>query len=115
MFITAAIVCGLLAAALVMSGRAKLVKNKTVMAVMAKVRFPTDKLWLLAAAEIAGAAGLAAGLFWWPIGVAAATGVIAYFLAAVASHLRVHDKDIAPAAVLLLVAVAALTLRATTT
>ena len=115
MFTAATIVCGLLAAALVMSGRAKLVKVNTVIAAMAKVRFPPDKLWLLAAAEIAGAAGLVAGLFWWPLGIAAATGVIAYFTGAVASHLRVHDKDIAPAAVLLLAAVAALTLRATTT
>jgi hypothetical protein len=31
-----------------------------------------DELGLLAAAEIAGAAGIVIGLFWWPIGVVAA-------------------------------------------
>ena len=35
-----------------------------------------DKVWLLAAAEIAGGVGLVIGLFWWPLGVAAAAGVI---------------------------------------
>jgi hypothetical protein len=56
-----------------------------------------------------------AGLFWWPIGVAAAAGVILYFLGAVGAHLRVRDPNFVPALVLLLAAVAALVLRALTT
>jgi DoxX-like family len=115
MYIAAAVVSGLFAAALLMSARAKLVKDKALVVGMAKVGVPEDKLWLLAAAEIAGAAGLLVGLLWWPIGVAAAIGLILYFLGAIASHLRVRDKAIAPATVLLIVAVAALALRATTT
>jgi uncharacterized membrane protein YphA (DoxX/SURF4 family) len=115
MYIAAAVVSALFAAALLISARSKLVKGEAVIAGMAKVGVPADKLWLLAAAEIAGAVGLVVGLLWWPIGVAAAIGLILYFLGAIASHLRVRDKAIAPATVLLIVAVAALTLKATTT
>lgn len=115
MYIAAAVVSALFAAALLISARSKLVKGEAVIAGMAKVGVPADKLWLLGAAEIAGAVGLVVGLLWWPIGVAAAIGLILYFLGAIASHLRVRDKAIVPATVLLIVAVAALTLRATTT
>jgi uncharacterized membrane protein YphA (DoxX/SURF4 family) len=55
MFIAAAIVSSLLALTLIASGRGKLVKDPQQMKVMTTVGFPEDKLWLLAAAEIAGA------------------------------------------------------------
>jgi hypothetical protein len=115
MFIAAAIVSGLLAAGLVVSGRAKLIRDPQVMKTMSAVGVPEDKVWLLAVAEFAGAAGLVAGLLWWPIGIAAAIGVILYFVGAVGSHLRIKDKNFAPALVLLLVSGAALALRAATT
>lgn len=115
MFVAAAIVSTLLALALLASGRGKLVRDPQVMQVMTRVGVPEDKLWLLATAEIAGAVGLVAGLFWWPVGVAAATGVTLYFLGAIASHLRVKDMDFTPALALFLAAVAALLLRASTT
>jgi len=115
MFIAAAIVSSLLAAALIMSARAKLVKDERIVTGMTRLGVPQEKLWLLAIAELAGAVGLIVGLFWWPIGVAAAIGVILYFIGAVTFHLRVHDKRVEAAAVLLLVGVAALVLRATTT
>lgn len=115
MFIATAVVSGLLAVTLLASARIKLVKDEAGIAVMTKIGVPVDKLWLLAVAEIAGAAGLVAGLFWWPIGVAAAIGVILYFLGAIAFHLRAHDNHLAPPTVLLLVSIAALALRATTT
>lgn len=41
-----------------------------------------------------------------PLGVAAAVGVTLYFIGAVISHLRVKDFELAPAAVLALVAAA---------
>jgi uncharacterized membrane protein YphA (DoxX/SURF4 family) len=115
MFIAAAIVTSLLALALLVSGRGKLVKDPAQLKTMATVGFPEEKLWLLAAAEIAGAIGIVAGLFWWPIGVAAAVGVVLYFAGATGSHLRVKDKNLAPALVMLLAAVAVLVLRALTT
>lgn len=107
MFVAAAIVSVLLALALVGSAAGKLSKNPQQIESITKVGFPADRIPLLAAAEIAGAVGLVAGLFWWPVGVAAAVGVVAYFVGAVVMHLRAGDKAIAPAAVLLVVAAAA--------
>lgn len=115
MFIAAAIVSSLLALSLIASGRGKLVKDPRQMKTMATVGFPEDKLWLLASAEIAGAAGIVVGLFWWPIGIAAAIGVVLYFVGAVGAHLRVKDKNITAPLAVLLVAVAVLVLRSTTT
>jgi uncharacterized membrane protein YphA (DoxX/SURF4 family) len=115
MFVAAAIVSSLLAAMLIVSARAKLVKGERIVTGMAKVGVPHEKLRLLAIAELAGAVGLVVGLFWWPIGVAAAIGVILYFIGAVTFHLRVHDKHLEAAAILLLAGVAALILRVSTT
>jgi hypothetical protein len=114
MFVAAAIHSSLVAVLLVASGRGKLVKNPQQMKVIATVGFPEEKLWLLAAAEIAGAAGIVGGLFWWPIGVAAAIGVVLYFVGAIGSHLRVKDKKFTAALVMLLVTVGVLVLRAIT-
>jgi uncharacterized membrane protein YphA (DoxX/SURF4 family) len=114
MFLAAVLVTAALAALLLLSGVGKLRRDPGQMQTLERVRFPADKVWLLAVAEIAGAVGLVVGLFWWPIGVAAAIGVIAYFVGAVASHLRVRDRSIQPPAVLLLVGVSALVLRLVT-
>ncbi|MGW0638321.1 DoxX family protein [Nocardia salmonicida] len=111
MFIATAIVSSLLAVGLVLSAVGKLTRDKAQLETMAKVRFPEDKLWMLAVAEIAGAVGLVGGLFWWPLGVAAAIGVVAYFVGALGAHLRAGDRQIAAPAAMFLIAVAALTLR----
>jgi uncharacterized membrane protein YphA (DoxX/SURF4 family) len=114
-FVATAIVSSLLALLLIASGRGKLLKEPQQMEIMRSVEFPDDTVWLLAAAEIAGAVGVVAGLFWWPIGIAAAIGVTLYFLGAVSAHLRVGHKYPVPALVMLLLAVAALVLRAAST
>jgi uncharacterized membrane protein YphA (DoxX/SURF4 family) len=118
MFIAAAVISVVLAAMLTFSARGKLVKDPTVMGVMTHVGVPVDRVWLLAVAEIAAAVGLLIGLFWWPLGVAAAIGVVIYFVLAVSAHLRVGDRQpaqLAPPAVILVLAVVALFLRLTTT
>ncbi len=67
---------------------------------------------LLAVCEFAGAFGLVAGIWWPALGVAAAIGVVLYFVAAVVFHLRVHDiKGIGPAVFLLVLAAVALAVR----
>ncbi len=67
---------------------------------------------LLAACEFAGALGLVAGIWWPALGVAAAIGVVLYFVAAVVFHLRVGDiKGIGPALFLLVLAAGALAVR----
>ncbi|MFZ2178049.1 MAG: DoxX family protein [Rhodococcus sp. (in: high G+C Gram-positive bacteria)] len=111
MFIATVIVTVLLAVALIGSAAGKLTRNAGILANMDKVQVPADRVPWLGYLEIAGALGLVAGLFWWPIGVAAAIGVILYFIGAVGAHIRAKDKELAPAAVLALVAVAALVLR----
>jgi hypothetical protein len=66
----------------------------------------------LAACELAGAAGLLAGIVWPPLGMAAAVGLILYFTAAMISHLRVGDvKGLGPAAFLWGASAACLALR----
>ena len=111
MFIATIIVSSLLSAGLLASAQAKLAHNVAVIETMASVGVPEERVWLLACAEIAGALGLAAGLWLWPLGVAAAVGVALYFVGAVSSHLRKYDFKVAPAFVLLLWSVAALVLR----
>ena len=111
MFIAYAVVAVLLALGLVMSGRAKLVKDEKVTAGLTANGVPLSWFPRLAAAEIAGAVGLLAGLAFRPFGIAAAIGVVLYFIGAVLTHVRTGDlKGAPPAAVLLVTGVAALVL-----
>lgn len=111
MFIATVVVSVLLAAVLVVSARGKLVRDSAQVATLARVGVSDRLLPLLATAEIAGALGLLAGLVWWPLGVAAAIGVVLYFVGAIGSHLRAGDRQIVPPLALMLFAGAALTLR----
>jgi hypothetical protein len=114
MFILTAVLAILSAAVLLVSARGKLVHDDAQMAIMRRVGFPEQKVSLLATAEMAGAVGIVVGLWWWPVGIAAATGVVAYFLGAISAHLRKRDYDISAAVVLLTAAIAVLVLRALT-
>ena len=104
-----------LAVALTFSAIGKLTKSASVMPIMESVGVPANRVPILAYLEIAGAVGLVVGLFVWPIGVAAAIGVILYFMGAVVAHLRVKDTaGIGPSAFLTVVSVLALVLRLVT-
>lgn len=59
-----------------------------------------------------GAAGLVAGLAVPELGLAAAAGLVAYFICAVIAHLRVRDRRIGGAVFFLILAAAALVARA---
>jgi len=77
------------------------------------IGLPLEYFPLLAACEFAGAVGLVAGIWWPPIGIAAAIGLVLYFVGAIVSHLRVGDvKGIGSAAFMLVLAAIALALRA---
>jgi len=108
-----AVITIIVAVAASLSAIAKLTKNpKVVHSVHEVCRVPMDKLPLLAALELAGSAGAVIGLWVGWIGVAATIGLALYFAGAVAAHLRVGDKvGVAPAAVLMVLSVAALLLR----
>jgi hypothetical protein len=112
MFVAYAVVGALLALVLLASARAKIVRDEKVVGGLRKVGVLDKHLNYLATLEIAGALGLIAGIFWAPLGIAAAIGVILYFVGAVTAHLRVGDKaGLPPAAVLLVAGIATLILR----
>jgi DoxX-like family len=115
MTVASAIVSVLLAALLTFAAARKLSHRESVVQTYVRVGVPEDKLDYLAMILLAGAAGLLLGLLWAPIGVAAAIGVICYFIIAVAFHVRAHDeKNLPTPLVITLIAVAALALRLAT-
>jgi hypothetical protein len=109
-YIAVTILMSLLAIA---SGVAKLRRDPRVMKALTEVvRVPVKWLPWLAACEFAGAIGLLIGIFWPPIGLAAAIGLILYFIGAIIAHLRVGDiKGIGTPAIPLMLAVACLVTR----
>ena len=90
------VVVGLLAAMLVLSAGMKLSGKPDVVESYARVGVERQRLPLLAAVLLIGAAGLLSGLAWSPIGIAAAAGLVCYFTLAVIAH-ATHD-DLAHAA-----------------
>ncbi|WP_278262234.1 DoxX family protein [Nocardia sp. AG03] len=114
-FLAYVIIAAVLSAVLLVSAGAKFTRPKRLVDQMSTLALPFRMLPFLGAVQIAGAVGLVAGVWWGPLGVAAAVGVTLYFLGAVATHLRVGDfAGIPPAAVLAGVAVVTGGLRAAT-
>jgi hypothetical protein len=106
------IVSALLAAILAAAAVRKLSHREEVVASYERVGVPPERLDHLAFILLAGAAGLVIGLFWAPIGIAAAIGVICYFVLAIVAHVRHHDERHLPTPVAIeVLAVATLTLR----
>lgn len=92
MFIALVVTTVVLALICVNSAVMKLREHPQVIDVIhGTVGVPTPWLPALAALEIAGAAGIVAGLWVAPLGIAAAAGLIAYFLGALGGHIRVRD------------------------
>jgi hypothetical protein len=113
MFVAYAVIAVLLAAALIGSAYMKLTRNEPLVKGFSEIGVPEKMLPFLAACEIAGAAGLIIGLWYAPLGIAAAAGVVLYFVGAIITHLRKRDFKGAPTPlVLLIVAAAVLILRA---
>lgn len=111
MFTAYVVVAVLLAAVLGLSAYTKVIRFGRTTATLTKVGVTEEQFAPLAACEAAGALGLLAGLWVTPLGVSAAVGVALYFALAVAAHLRIRDRDVAPPIVILALAVAALVLR----
>jgi DoxX-like family len=108
----AAILSVLLAGAVAFSAVRKLSHDPQVVQTYIRVGVPEERLDYLAIILLAGATGLLLGLFWSPVGLAAAIGLSVYFLLAIASHVRADDLEHAPAPVAIeLVAVAVLVLQ----
>jgi|SRR5215475_13473461 len=80
-----------LAALLLITAIRKLAHAPAVVATYRRVGVPEERLNLLALILLGGAGGLVAGLWWQLLGAAAACGLVAYFVLAVAAHVRYHD------------------------
>lgn len=114
MFIALVVLVVLLSLALLGSAAGKLTRQPKIVESLTGLGVPLERFPVLAALELAGAAGLIIGL-WVPVlGIAAGIGVVLYFAGAVVAHLRAHDHEIVPPLVLCLVAVAAVVLRVAT-
>jgi hypothetical protein len=114
MFILLTVVTVVLSVALLASAGAKLTKQPALVEGMTKVDVPIDKIWMLAVLEIAGAVGMLVGLRVMPLGLAAAIGVVLYFVGAIIFHVRANDTAIAPPAALGVVALVVAVLQVTT-
>lgn len=110
MFTASVTVSVLLALVLLASGATKVRRAPAVVANLATVGVPERAIPGLGALEIAATLGLLAGLLWWPLGLAAAVGSVAYFVGAIAAHLRARDSAVGPAAGMLAFCAAALVL-----
>jgi DoxX-like family len=108
-----AVVTIVLAAILAFAAIRKLTHREDVVATYAKVGVPENRLNQLAFILLLGAAGLLLGFVWAPIGVAAAVGVVVYFVLAIAAHVRHDDTGNLPTPVAIeAMAVTALLLQA---
>jgi hypothetical protein len=115
LFVAYAVTTALLALVLLPSAAAKFARNKRIVDGLGNLGVPLGMFPFLASCEIAGTGGLVVGLWYPPLGIAAAIGLVLYFVAAVGIHLAKRDfKGVPNALVVLVLAIAALFLRAVT-
>ena len=115
MFTICVVVTVLLAGMAAMSAVLKLVRHPRILENRETLGFPEAWLPRLAGVELLGAAGVLIGLAVPVLGIAAAIGLIAYFVAAIGFHVRAGDRaGISAPLPFLVLALAALVLRAVT-
>jgi len=111
MFVAYIVIAVLSALALPVSATAKLRRTPQIVDGLTGLGVPLGLFPFLAACEIAGAGGLIIGIWYPPLGIASAIGLVLYFVGAVGTHLRGRDfKGMPNAAVMLAVSAAALIL-----
>ena len=105
MFITVSL---LLAAACLFPAAAKLLSHPKMRHAAAHFGIPWPRYQLIGVAELAAAAGIVIGLWWHPLGLAAAAGMALLLLGAVITHRRAADggKEMAPALLALAITIA---------
>jgi hypothetical protein len=94
--------------ALTFSATADFVRYKKVLTNMARAGVPESWLTMLGLLKAAGALGLLVGFAVPPIGMAAAVGVVLFFVGAIITHLRARWYSFGYPAVYLMLAVASL-------
>ena len=113
MFIVYIVVTLLAAAANTFSATLDFIRYKQILVNMAKVGVSESWLTTLGVLKAAGALGLLAGIRVRFFGIAAAVGLVLFFIAAIITHLRGRDYSFGLAIVFLVLALAALVLRVT--
>jgi len=113
MFTAYIIVTVLAAAANAFSATLDFVRFKQIIINMARVGVPESWITILGILKAAGALGLLIGIGVPLIGIAAGVGLVLFFVAAIITHLRARDYSFGLAVIFLLLAVAALILRLT--
>jgi hypothetical protein len=98
----------LLFAACLLPGAAKLVGHPKMRDSAARFGILWSHYRLIGAAELTAAAGLLAGLWWHPLGLAAAAGMAVLLAGAVITHRRAGDNaiEVAPALLALVITIA---------
>ncbi len=105
MFVTISL---LLAAACLLPAGGKLTGQPRMRQSAAHFGIPWSRYRLIGVAELAAAAGILTGLWWHPLGLAAAAGMAVLLLGAVITHGKAADsvKEMAPALLALLLTLA---------
>jgi uncharacterized membrane protein YphA (DoxX/SURF4 family) len=107
-FIAYTVVAVVLGLGIAASASAKIRRDERVTTALTSVGVPPSWFVPLALLEIAGTVGLLIGIGWRPLGIAAAIGVVLYFVGALTFHVRAKDvKGLPMPAVLLTLAVLA--------
>jgi uncharacterized membrane protein YhaH (DUF805 family) len=98
----------LLAAACLLPATAKLLGHPKMRQSATHFGIPWHHYRLIGVAELAAATGVLIGLWWHPLGIAAAAGMAALLIGAVITHRRAADggKEMVPALLTLVITVA---------
>ena len=109
MFVTISL---LLAAACLLPAASKLLGHPRMRQSAAHFGIPWPRYRLIGVAELGAAAGILTGLWWHPLGLAAAAGMALLLIGAVITHRRAGDsgKEAAPALAALAIAYLAIAL-----
>jgi hypothetical protein len=91
MFVATVVLSGLLAFVFGAGAVGKLTRMKSQVDNATKLKITWSRYRLIAAPEAAGAVGLLTGLAVWPLGVAAAIGLVALMGGALAFRIRIRD------------------------
>lgn len=112
MFVTVSL---LLAAACLPPAAGKLLGHPKMRQSAAHFKIPWPRYQLIGVAELAAAAGVLFGLWWHPLGVAAAAGMALLLTGAMITHRRAADsgKETAPALIALAITIAYLAIALT--
>lgn len=105
MFVTVSL---LLIAACLLPAAGKLLGHPKMRQSAGRFGIPWPRYRLIGVAELAAAAGIVIGLWWHPLGLAAAAGMILLLIGALLTHRRAADsgKEMAPALLGLVIAIA---------